>query len=72
MEYCEWAVREGNVVPYWAFTPCKPGYNPLKIKRASQLKEYYNNRLCPICHKRIRLKGYVFDDDFKPIKEGTE
>ena len=50
MEYCEWAVREGWGNSYWGSTPCKKGFN--------------YHRLCPICGKPIKLKGYVFDDDF--------
>lgn len=68
-KYCEWAVREGNGVKYWGHTPCVPGFNPLKINRVGQLKEYYNDRLCPICRRPIRLKGYVFDEDFIEMEE---
>ena len=65
MEYCEWAVREGWGNSYWGSTPCKKGFNYLsKTNRVSQLKDCYENRLCPICGKPIKLKGYVFDDDF--------
>lgn len=65
MEYCEWAVREGWGNSYWASTPCKKGFNYLsKTNRVSQLKDCYENRLCPICGKPIKLKGYVFDNDF--------
>lgn len=66
MEYCEWAVREGWGNSYWARTPCKNGFNPLtKTNKVSQLKDCYEGRKCPICGKPIKLKGYVFDDDFE-------
>ena len=71
IDYCNWIVREGFVIPYWARTTCtKSGFNPLtKVKHVTDIKDVYDNRLCPICHKPIKTSGYVFDDDFVPIGE---
>lgn len=71
MSYCEWAVREGWGNSFWGHTPCKPGFNYLsKTNNVKYLKDCYQGRLCPICGKPIKLKGYVFDDDFVPQWEG--
>lgn len=58
------SVRDGASLT-GGHTPCKSGFNYLsKTNKVSELKDCYENRLCPICGKPIKLKGYVFDDDF--------
>ena len=52
---CRWVIREGTNNSYWAFTPCKRGFNPLtKISRSEEIKDAYNGRLCPICGNPIK------------------
>ena len=50
MTTCKWTVREGYGNSFWAFTPCKRGFNYLsKVNKADQIEETYNGRICPIC-----------------------
>lgn len=51
---CKWIVREGSGFPFWAYTTCKSGFNPLsRISKVEQIKPYYDGRQCPICSKPI-------------------
>lgn len=53
-QVCRWIVREGTSVKYWAFTPCKKGFNPLtKVSKMEHIKPEYDGRQCPICRKPI-------------------
>lgn len=64
MEVCRWIVREGNGFPYWAFTTCKKGFNPLtKVSKVSEIRPQYENRLCPICGKNIELNMEIVEDE---------
>ena len=68
---CKWIVREGIGFPFWAYTPCKRGFNPLsRIKKAEQIKPFYDGRKCPICGKpiecNIELVTESEDKDFEP------
>ena len=55
MATCNWIVREGWNNSFWAFTPCKRGFNYLsKINKASEIEKAYNGRLCPICGNTIK------------------
>lgn len=54
MGICKWVVREGTSNSYWAFTPCKKGFNYLsKIKKVDEIEKTYNGRICPICGNKI-------------------
>ncbi len=47
---CNWTVRSGTKNTFWAFTPCKKGFNYLsKAKSADEIIPAYDGRLCPIC-----------------------
>lgn len=65
-EYCNWKYRPGTNNSHWAYTPCKSGYNPLtRIKDCEPyigVADYYNNKMCPICGKPIKI-------DYGVIKE---
>lgn len=51
---CKWIVREGNGFPFWAYTTCKSGFNPLsRICKVRQIKPLYDGRRCPICGNLI-------------------
>lgn len=51
---CKWIVRNGTNNTFWAYTPCKRGFNYLsRTNKADQIKSLYDNRLCPICNKLI-------------------
>ena len=51
---CKWSIRPGTNNSFWAFTPCKPGFNYLsKVNKNNQKKPTYDNHTCPICGKRI-------------------
>lgn len=67
METCKWVVREGTHNTFWAFTPCKNGFNYLsKVHKASEIKDAYNGRLCPICGNvidiNVELVGEMNDE----------
>lgn len=54
MKTCKWVVRPGSNNTYWAYTPCKSGFNYLsKINKVDEIEETYNGRRCPICGKSI-------------------
>lgn len=69
-EHCRWIVREGFVIPYWARTTCtKSGFNPLtRAAHVYDIKELYDDRICPICGRPISCSGYVFEEDFEEEK----
>lgn len=53
---CKWVVRPGTEGTYWAYTPCKKGFNYLsKAKTVDDIKTQYENRICPICGGNIHL-----------------
>ena len=54
-EYCEWVIRPGINDTFWAYTPCKSGFNYLsKVNNANEIEDVYNNYLCPICGNKIK------------------
>ena len=54
MGICKWVVRERTNNSYWAFAPCKPGFNYLsKTHRVDEIEEVYNEHICPICGNKI-------------------
>lgn len=54
MKYCKWVCRPGTAGSFWAYTPCKPGFNYLsRINRWEDIKDAYDNSKCPICRKPI-------------------
>lgn len=56
MSKCRWVVREGTSDSYWAFTPCKKGFNYLsKVNRVEEIETAYEGRECPICGKSIYI-----------------
>ena len=53
---CKWVVREGRCNTYWAFTPCKKGFNYLsKARKVTEIKPQYEHHKCPICGELIEL-----------------
>lgn len=62
---CKWVVRPGHCNTYWAFTPCKKGFNYLsRISRAEDIRDAYNGRICPICGKIIECNlELVLEED---------
>ena len=58
-DYCIWVYRPGTNNSHWAFTTCKSGFNPLTRIPASEpfvgCADFYNDRLCPICDKPIKM-----------------
>lgn len=61
---CKWVVRPGTQGTYWAYTPCKSGFNYLsRINKPEQIKPAYDGRLCPICHKPIECNTKLLDDE---------
>lgn len=62
MDICKWTIREGNNNSYWAFTPCKKGFNYLsRIKNANEIEKAYNGRICPICGNKIVCNTELLD-----------
>ena len=60
---CKWTVRPGMNNSFWAFTPCKNGFNYLsKISRAEEIKDAYDGRTCPICGKIIEINTEILDE----------
>ena len=56
MADCRWIVREGRGVKYFAYTTCEKGYNPLtRVNTVQGIKEFYENRMCPICKGTIKI-----------------
>ena len=54
-EKCNWVVRPGTQNTFWAYTPCRRGFNYLsKVHKASYIKSSYEGRMCPICGKTIQ------------------
>lgn len=50
MQKCNWVVRPGTRNTFWAYTPCKPGYNYLsRVTQKDHIKPDYDGRVCPIC-----------------------
>ena len=69
-EKCKWVVRPGTCNSFWAFTPCKPGFNPLtKVKEANQIKDAYENRICPICGKPIEINMDLLSEGIEVIDD---
>lgn len=67
---CKWVVREGTQDTYWAYTPCKPGFNYLsKVHKAVDIPEAYEGRLCPICGKIIHLNIDLLNTETKESEE---
>lgn len=63
-EICKWTVRPGTNNSFWAYTPCKPGFNPLtRVSKVSEIESAYNNKLCPICNKSIRCNLDLVKDE---------
>jgi len=59
---CKWIVRSGTNDTFWAYTPCKSGFNYLsKVKKAEQIKAAYDGRACPICGKAIECDTYLIE-----------
>lgn len=66
--YCKWVVREGTNNTYWAFTPCKKGFNPLtRVNKKEHIRKAYENCLCPICGKKIHIDMCLIENE---INEG--
>ena len=61
---CRWIVRDGTLNTFWAFTPCKKGFNYLsRINKAEDVKPWYDGRLCPICGKKIECNTWLIEGD---------
>lgn len=64
MTRCKWTVRDGTNGTYWAYTPCKRGFNYLsKARMAEQIKSEYDGKLCPICGKAIECNTELIDGE---------
>ena len=51
---CQWVVRDGVNNTFWAYTPCKRGFNYLsRINKVERIKPFYDGKECPICGKSI-------------------
>ena len=65
-EYCRWIYRPGTNNSHWANTTCKPGFNYLsKIIGAKSVvgcADIYNNCLCPICGKLIKIDYSLIEE----------
>ena len=61
---CKWAVRPGTNNTFWAFTPCKPGFNYLsKVNRPESVKPTYDGHICPICGNRIKCNIELLQEE---------
>lgn len=61
---CDWIIREGTRDTFWAYTPCKSGFNYLsKVKRADQIQPTYDGRSCPICGKPIKCNMWLLEKE---------
>lgn len=65
-KYCRWIYRPGINNSHWAMTTCKKGFNYLsKINHCEPYigcADAYNNRLCPICNKSIKIDYCIIDN----------
>ena len=60
---CKWIVRDGTHNTFWAYTPCKKGFNYLsKVHKAEHIKDAYDGRLCPICGKPISCNTEMVEE----------
>ena len=63
MDKCKWTIREGTNNTFWAWTPCKAGFNYLsKINKTEDIKPIYDNRECPICKRPIVCNTELLND----------
>lgn len=64
-KYCRWIYRPGFNNSHWAYTTCKKGFNYLSRLQHSEsyigVADYYNNKQCPICGKRIKMDYSIID-----------
>ena len=64
-EYCEWVYRPGTGDTHWAYTTCRPGYNPLtRIKPCEPFvgcADLYNGKSCPICNRPIKMNYGIIE-----------
>jgi len=61
-EICKWGVREGTNNSFFAYTPCKPGFNYLsRYNNLEGIKKVYNNTICPICGKVVKLNTSLLE-----------
>lgn len=64
MKECKWVVRPGFGGTFWAYTPCKNGFNYLsRVNRKETIKPFYDERLCPICGKPIKCNIDLLEED---------
>lgn len=60
---CKWVVRGGTRGTFWAYTPCKSGFNYLsRVSKAENIKSEYNGRICPICGKPIECNTELIEE----------
>lgn len=61
--FCKWIVRPGTNNTFWAYTPCKKGFNYLsRVSKKEDIKPFYDNRSCPICGKKIKCDLYLVSE----------
>lgn len=73
---CNWVIRPGTHNSYWAFTPCKSGFNYLSKVHGTKnpktdIKDAYDDRICPICSKTIKCNVELLDDVIELEKENN-
>ena len=72
-EKCVWKIRSGTNNSFWAYTPCKPGFNYLsKISKPEDIIEVYNNKKCPICEKAIECNIELIKDEINLVDMITD
>lgn len=66
---CKWIARPGTGDSYFAYTPCKPGFNYLGGSNwdAQSIKRYYNHKICPICGKSIEINTELLEDAHEEV-----
>lgn len=60
---CVWVIRPGTANTFWAYTPCKRGFNYLsRVRVASEIRAAYDGRICPICGKVIECNMALIEE----------
>lgn len=66
MNKCKWTIRPGTNDTFFAFTPCKKGFNYLsKVNKSDDIEATYNGKICPICGKTIICNMEIIKEELK-------
>jgi len=67
MSECKWTIRPGTKNgTFFAFTPCKKGFNYLsKVNKSDDIEATYNGKRCPICGKTIICNMEIIKEELK-------